>query len=362
MQRRFDFDLIESFLRTPHKYRFFQAIRLLERWDYHVAFTRPQGGASGGVRRRYVNSTTLSFPPSEIEAARAYDHHGQRIPDDVLHAAIRDGGIAVIEIVPAFMGLLGAQGALPHQYSERLASTESLRRYPAARAFFDIFSDRLVALFHDAWKKYRLPLRHETQSREHYMGLLLALGGLGPSALRNRLRQAPGLVYDDALARYVSALRQRPMSAVYLGKVLANYFRVQLRIEQFMGRWYRLPVHAQTVLGSPGAVLGGPACVGERVWQRNLRMRVWIGPLRGESFNDFLPGGERAAALEKMLGLLTGEICEYEVRLIYAREDIQGMTLNGAATARLGWNTFLSTTPAQQDRADAAYELFTLLH
>jgi type VI secretion system protein ImpH len=359
MQRRFDPGVVEAFLRAPYEFRFFQAVRLLEKWGLQTSVSLGLDGKRP-AQRRYLNSTSLSFPPSEIESAQAYDKEGMPVDVEGLSHALANGDIVRIDIVPAFYGLLGGQGALPHHYSERLVATDSLRRNPAAKAFFDIFSDRLTERFYAAWKKYRLPIQHELQPRQHYLPLLLSLAGLGHDALRNRMRQAPGAVHDDALARYAAAARQRPVSAAYLQQVLADYFGVALRVEQFVGHWYTVPARSRTILGQPGAVLGGAAHIGERIWQRNLRLRLWIGPVRGETFDDFLPGGERAAALEKLLTLLAGVTYEYEVRLVRARDDVRGCTLDEQSGGMLGWNTFLCTEPPGEDRSDAAYELHTV--
>lgn len=95
---------------------------------------------------------------------------------------------------------------------------------------------------------------------------------------------------------------------------------------------------------------------GERIWQRDLRIRLWIGPLSRSAFADFLPGGARAQALEKLLTMFGGLSFEYEVRLVMAKEDVAGSALGGDAEgggARLGWNSSApnrrrrtATTPA----------------
>lgn len=43
---------------------------------------------------------------------------------------------------------------------------------------------------------------------------------------------------------------------------------------------------------------------GIRVWQRDLRLRIVIGPLDHAGFTTFLPGGLAARALKSLLGLL----------------------------------------------------------
>ena len=191
----------------------------------------------------------------------------------------------------------------------------------------------------------------------------LALGGVGHPALRDRLHAGEGRVFDESLAHYAAAARQRPVSAAYLQRVLADYFQVALRVEQFVGRWYHVPPENRTQLGRPGAVLGVSAMAGDRIWQRDLRIRLWIGPLSKTAFADFLPGGARAQALEKLLTMFGGLSFEYEVRLVMAKEDVAGSALGGDADgggARLGWNSFLCTEPSASDRDDASYELHTI--
>lgn len=249
---------------------------------------------------------------------------------------------------------------MPLHYSEMLANRESLRRDRGARAFFDIFSNRAAALFYAAWKKYRMPLRHETEQDHHYLPLLLALGGIGHPALRDRLHNGAGRVYDESVAHYAAAARQRPVSAPFLQRVLQDYFGVPLRVEQFVGRWYDVPPQNRTQLGHPGAVLGVSALAGDRIWQRDLRIRLWIGPLSRQAFADFLPGGERAQALEKLLTMFGGMTFEYEVRLVLARESVTPSQLGEGGEVRLGWNSFLCTGPAAADRDDASYELHTI--
>jgi len=381
MQRRRDTGVIESLLAEPQRYKFFQAVRLLER--FFLRRQESQGLGQGAGRSRdavvanmqFLNSPSLGFPASEIADAQAYDREGNVLADaQAIKTAVASGDVARVALTPAFFGLLGGQGALPLHYSETLALRESLSRDRGARAFFDIFANRASALFYGAWKKYRLPLRHESERDHHYLPLLLALGGLGHPALRDRLRTGGGAVYDESMAHYATAMRQRPVSGTYLQQVLCDYFRQPLRVEQFVGKWYTVPPERRTSLGSPGAVLGVSAFAGDRIWQRDLRMRIWIGPLSGAVFTDFLPGGERARALEKMLTMLAGVSFEYEVRLILAKEAVTGSSLGGATDAdgaqdeaaqegggaRLGWNTFLCSEAATEDRDDATYELHTI--
>jgi type VI secretion system protein ImpH len=266
-----------------------------------------------------------------------------------------------IDITPAFMGLLGSGGTLPSFYTELFAEHELLQRDRSARAFLDIFLQRAVVLMYRAWLKHRLPLQFESQRRRHYLPYVLSLTGLGQKSLQNRLAAQRGGVADDTLAFYAATLRQRPVSAIQLQQVLAQYFAVGVKLESFIGRWFELPLNNQSRLGAGKAAgnltLGGGALVGERVWQRDLRMRLTLGPLTRHKFHRFLPGGAGALALRELLTLMTGLSLEYEVRLSLAAPDVEPAKLHPSEAPLLGWSSFLITRPASQDRCDAGYDI-----
>lgn len=400
-KRRIDPGVIRRLLRQPYRFQFFQAVRLLQ-----IQFARQgraQGGANGGMhgvatgtangsangvanrangaaygaangnavarvadtpehqlatRVRFPNALSLSFPASEIVQIEAGGIAQQALDSDAAFAeAIAERPLDDVAVTPAFFGMLGGQGALPLHYTEVVAERETLRRDGAARAFFDIFSNRAAALFYLAWKKYRLPFQHEVDRTRHYLPLLLSLAGVADGGVRRGLRETPGTIHDEAIAGYATAVRHRPMSASYLQQVLSDYFRVPVRVEQFVGGWYRVPPSQWSRLGGVNNVLGATALAGQRVWQRDLRVRVWIGPLAREQYRAFLPGAEGALALRKMLTVLGGATLEYEVKPILRRQDVTGSRLGAAGSGHVGWDTFLVSRPATQDRSDAHYTL-----
>lgn len=370
-QRRHRAALIETLLTQPQSFSFFQLVRLLDRWLAPVDIqTRGLG------KLHFRNSVSLAFPTSEVESLVVRTRRsGSELAEPsesadrgVLERALaeteatrpqwRAEDVDRVEITPAFMGFLGVAGTLPLYYTEILGAREVQHRDHAARAFMDVFSHRAVALFYEAWCKHRLAMRYEQQPEVRFLGETLALAGFGPRALRGR----SGVIRDESLAYHAGTLQRGCVSAIQLQTALSIHLRVPVRVEQFVGRRYVRAARDRGGLGVTGSPmqLGRSAALGETVWQRDLRMRLVIGPLSRLRHEQFLPGHPGAAALQEWVHLLVGVQLECEVNLCLHRESVQGIALDSAragSASRLGWDTFLATRPAERDRTDVRYDI-----
>jgi type VI secretion system protein ImpH len=359
-KRRFEPAVIERLFKEPWRFEYFQAVRVLALWLKRHAKARldpaagdpaagdPAAGDPVASVLRFRNSTSHGFPASQLEAIEPETRE--------------DEGLQHVHLTPAFMGLLGCSGVLPAHYTERIAEHEMRQKDEGPRAFLDTFSNRSLALFYEAWSKYRLPFKYEAAGRDSFMPLLLGLAGFGNAALRQRLaHEGQGAVLDESIAYFAAAIRHRPASSAQVARVLTEYFGQPVAAEQFVGHWYDVPERQQTTLGDATAVLGVGAMAGVRVWQRDLRLRLAIGPLDRASFDAFLPGGLAARALRSLLTLFTGVTLEYEVELVLRAADVREVTLKeGSAIGRLGWDAYLVSGSQDADRRDVRYELHTL--
>ena len=354
-KRRFEPAVIERLFREPYRFEYFQAVRMLELWLRRHGM--PQHGLVAHFLR-FQNSTSLRFPASQLEAIQA---EPRTIEPSVaaLGAALGASTLKWIRVTPTFMGLLGNHGVLPVHYTERIAEQQFAAKDEGARAFLDTFSNRSLALFYEAWRKYRLHLKYEIDGKDGFLPLLLGLAGLGNPALRRRLaRPENGAVLDESLGYFAASLRQRPVSGVQMARVLSAYFGQPIKVEQFVGAWYAVPPLQQSTLGCDNATLGTCAIAGERVWQRDLRLRLIVGPLDRAGFEAFLPGGLGARALTSLVTMFTGLALEYEVELVLRAADVHGATLSGDRhTGCLGWGTYLVVGPQKEDRKDVHYAL-----
>ncbi len=330
--RRADSALSERLLLEPHRFGFFQAVRLLETFAPDRARVG-HDGPPGAETVRFGAEPSLAFPASEVlDLAPGAD--GQPARMTVRH-----------------MGLIGPQGALPRPYTTLVM--ERLReRDRALGDFLDLFTHRLVSLFYRAWTKYRLHLDLEPDARDPLSIALFCFFGLGTPGLRRRLA-----VDDRALLFHAGLLAQQPRSATGLEALLADYFGdLAVRAEQFVGQWLALDPEGLTSLRTFGGNnrLGIDAVAGSRVWHTQSRFRVRLGPMPYPRFCAFLPPGRASREALALTRFFVGLSLDFEFRLVLRADEIPPCQLGstGPLATRLGWSTWLVSRPATRDADD----------
>lgn len=322
-QRRPVPGVIARLAAEPWRFQFMQALRLLLIWLRRSGI--PPERALRDILY-FENSLSLGFPASEIASLRIEG----------------EGSTTKIRLTLAFMGLLGANGTLPLHYTERIAAHEQTAQDASARAFVDLFSDRAISLFLQAWGTYRHEFAIDLHGEDRFRPMLLALGARQPGA--TRVESAPALLHADIMAFYAGLLRQRPISAAALNCILTNYFGVPIAIEQFNGGWDEIADSQQCKIGGVNATLGQGGALGVRTWRHDLRVTLHIGPLNVVDYEHFLLGGASTRALEAMLGTLGIAGLQYLAHVMLRPDDVAPLDLLGGTKPgrRIGWDARLA--------------------
>ena len=306
---------------APWRFEFVQLITLLLRQ------LRSEGVTSERAFRdvlRFHNNLSLSFPPSEVCALS--------IDATQMH------------VTPAFIGLLGASGTLPVHDTERIAMRYAIDRDASEHALIDVFSNRVIGLFYDAWSKYRVEQTIVAQGQDRLLPMLVALAGGGvESGKDNRA---------ETRAYYAALLRTRPVAAGTIGQMLTRHFGVPIDVEQLVGAWDPIPENRRSTLGTGAPVLSYGATLGVRLWRHDLRARLRIGPLDEAQMVAFLPGGHALDALAGMMRLFAVPMVRFEVLRLLKPACVTPMRLSTSARKQLGWNTFLTGTPGVAQRPE----------
>lgn len=327
--------LIAHLRAAPYRYRFAQLLNIL------VRMLRQQGipyTQAFGQVLRFRNSLSLAFPASEIEGLQVEVQDGARTPR--------------IHITPAFIGLLGASGTLPLHDTERAAAKTGMGADESWTPFIDLFSNRAVGLFYEAWGKYRVEHGLDTRAQDDLLPLLSALGGLRLSSFGPA--RPYGSIPAEVAGFYAGLLRTRPIAASTVERVLGEYFGVPVRVEEFVGAWDPIPQKFRSTLGLTDPTLGFGAALGARAWRQDLRVRLHIGPLDEKAAKAFLPNGRSHAGLKEMVSLFAVPSVQYEVRLLLDQPCLKPLTLatTGPHRKRLGLNSFLTVSAGKASRAD----------
>jgi type VI secretion system protein ImpH len=170
-------------------------------------------------------------------------------------------------------GLFGPNGPLPLHITEYARERLRIAGDPTLSRFLDVFHHRFLALFYRAWAQAQPHVNHDRPKEDRFTAYVGSFLGMSPAAFRDR----DGLP-DLAKFFHVGALIRQVRNSEGLMRILQHFFRVPVQIEEFVGHWLSLSPGERTFL-SEGAALGSGAVLGGRVWDRQHKFRIHLGPL-----------------------------------------------------------------------------------
>lgn len=234
------------------------------------------------------------------------------------------------------------------------------------KRFLDMFTHRMLALFYRAWASSRPTVQHDRDDADKFGNHLAALFGLGMQSLRDR-DDMP----DRAKLYYAGRLACQTKHPEGLRAILSDYFRMPATVEEFVGEWLAIPPECGWKLGGfqlqrgmqPMGMLGSTALLGPRVWSRQHKFRVVLGPLRHDQFRRMLPGGDSLKRFVAMVRNYAGDELQWDLRLTLLKEAVKPTKLGvegqlGRTSWLLGdprlmtWEDFIFD-PQDSSRSDA---------
>ncbi|MET0335233.1 MAG: type VI secretion system baseplate subunit TssG [Rhizobacter sp.] len=248
-----------------------------------------------------------------------------------------------------FFGLFGPMGPLPLHLTEY--ARDRLRNHadPTLARFADVFHHRALLLFYRAWAHNQPAVQADRPNDDQFAKWVSALIGQAPVAMRG------ADTVPDAAKRHSSGLlasRSRHPEAI--AKVLRQYFNVPIRVEPYVGHWMALRPEDRSRLGRPGArrsaPLGVSAVAGAKVWDRQYKLRLHIGPLSFEQYQQFLPGQPSLIELRDWMRQLLGFEMLWDVRLVLKGDEVPKLAVGGPV--RLGRSTWLGRNTPHPDRGE----------
>jgi type VI secretion system protein ImpH len=303
------------------QYDYFAVMRRLEAQAYPL----PRWGQAvlpGAEPVRIGQEPSLAFAPATFS----------RIEDATAQSPAR--------LRQQFIGYIGPNGPLPVHLSDFIQERALNRNDPTWLGFLDGFTHRFALHFYRAWAQAKPAVSLDRPQDDNFRRYVGALVGVGTATRQNR-----DSIHDDARLHFSGWLMRQARSKDSVDAVLAEYFGVPVKLEQWIGHWIQLALSDATRLGQGGAsrALGLGAVMGTRVWDRQHKVRIHLGPLTFAQYQMFLPGGSARKLLQNWMQQLLGHEYEWDALLSLQAKEVP-VTKMGAAS-RLGWTSWLGTRP-----------------
>jgi type VI secretion system protein ImpH len=245
-------------------------------------------------------------------------------------------------VTVANIGLLGPEGPLPLHITRWVLDRLSQRWFadPNARGtsdttfldFVNAIQHRLIALYYRAWAEAHPGVQVERRAGGRVTAMLRALSGIGLPGTSDR---DSGL--DLVRLRQAAALGHQVEGPERLTLFLSEALDVPVHLQEFLPSWMEVPAHLQTRINGRHAALGRSAGMGPRIFQRQSRVELRIGPVDLKTFTELLPGQEKLKVLKKAVRELVGGVLDVDLRVVLAREEVPAAALGQSRLARTGW-------------------------
>ena len=320
-------ELLRDMAAAPHRYDFFHAMRLIEA-------LHPEKPRLGQARRpvdepvRMGQAADLSFAPSAISRVDPNDRSGRP------------------RIEVRFFGLFGPNGPLPLHMTAYARERRMHKGDETFGRFADWFHHRLLLLFYRAWAQAQPAVSLDRPKEDRFAAYVGSFIGTGGAEWQQR-DAAP----DHARLAFAGLMTHQTRNADGLAQLLSGFLGMQVRIEQFAGRWMPLPEAERTRIGRSGrsrhmstSQLGASAVLGRAVFDRQHHFRIHIGPLALPAFEALLPVGTALPALKALVRQYLGLEFGWDLHLELDKPQVPAC--RPGRQGRLGWTSWLSAPPA----------------
>ncbi|MCF6252520.1 MAG: type VI secretion system baseplate subunit TssG [Methylococcaceae bacterium] len=318
----------KSLLEKPYEFGFFQAIRLIE-------CKNPQKPLLGrGVRPyddpiRLDQDVSLSFAPSTITAYQYRD------------------GYTVPHLSTAFFGLFGPNGALPTHLTEYAFQRLNHHQDPTFIRFINLFQHRMLSLFYRAWANAQPTVNFDRPDEDRFKVYVGSLLGIAIEANQKR-----DDITDLLKLHYSGHFSCQAKHAEGLAAIIHGYFGLIVEIEEFVGEWLDLPDDSVCRLGDSEqtGLLGTTAILGSRIWSRQNKFRITLGPMGIDQYQQMLPGGGNLKRLISIVKNYIGIELGWDIQLILKKNEVPKACLDN--NSQLGWTTWIGERTSQLDADD----------
>lgn len=317
---------------APTAFDLLFALRILE-------CSRPDLPRLGKAPRPTAEAVRLSQPPSLA------------FPSSMVSGlSATAGGIPRLET--QVLGMFGVNGPLPLHLTEYAAQRKHHDKDGAFAAFADLFHHRMLSLFYRAWACAEPVVQADRPAQDGFSRCVGALMGMGLASTQGR----DDLV-DGAKRYFAGHYATGTRHGDGLCAMVKAHFGVEARIEEFIGEWVPLPAGEGLTLGRASAhtaALGRSTVIGTRIYLRQHKFRIELGPLSSEDFQRFQHEGVGLRALVAMVRGYVGPELSWDLRLVLAQRDRHSWFIGNQV--RLGRTSWLAVRSSSQRSDELTFD------
>jgi len=316
-------DFLAALAEAPYRFDFYQTLRRLE-CLYPDAPRWASAKTPAQEPIRLGQAPDVSFAPASLATFET-----------------RGDGPPRLQVL--LFGLLGPNGPLPLHITEYVRDRTRNLGDPTLIRFLDLLHHRFLALFYRAWAQAQPHISHDRPDDDRFLEYVASFSGLSGKAISHGDALPP-------LAKpfHTGALGRHTRDADGLRGIITSFFRVNTSVQEFVGHWMMLEEPERTRLGVASG-LGTGAVVGSRVWDRQHKFRLVLGPLSMTEYESFLPGGRSLRQFVDWVRFYVNLEFDWDVRLVLKREQVPALRLG---VARLGWTSWLGRRRSERDADD----------
>ena len=239
------------------------------------------------------HSTGLGFSRGEIEA---------------ITLELADGK-PTATVVASFFGLAGETSPLPLGLVEEADRDDD--HGATVRGLLDLFSQRMLRLWHLAVTGLDYPHVFKEDGSDPWTRAILAL--LGVADRKTSLTPGQLLRLAPILA---TGVRSPEMLEAGLRIALEGWLdQAAIRCSPFTGDWMEIDRPEWSRLGGDMAPVSNTAVLGTTVLHRAGGAQVNVGPLSGDAYRQYMPGGPAHARTQEFMAAFLSAPVEIEMVL-----------------------------------------------
>lgn len=233
------------------------------------------------------------------------------------------------------VGLLSINSPLPRHLIEYIFERVHLHGDRSWFEFINFLQSRSLYLFYKSWdmaQNFNALDSHRTQQFDKFIASFI---GLNTYSLHKNQHD---IDIKDKLY-FAGFYLNEAKSAKNITQLLSAYFNVPVNVLQNIGNWHQVDKESQTAIGKVQFRLGEGLLIGDKVYDKQNKFRLIIGPINLDTYKLFLKNGLYFKKLKAWMDFLAFSDFDWDCQLVLLRQEVPSIHLN--ATNQIGQTAWL---------------------